>query len=197
MNKPKFGILGPMKKKNIMYIAAAVVLILLIPLIAMQFTSEVQWSPADFVTVGILLFCIGLAYEFVRSRNNSVTYQMAAAGTLFTSLLIIWLTLAVGIIGSEDNPMNGLYLVVLGIVLLGANLSHLKAKGLSYTLFTAAVAQMLVPTIAFFVAPYDFNPGVPHVFALNAVFALMWLGSGLLFRKSASSSAVQSGKLAK
>lgn len=84
-------------KKGVMRIAAIVVLILSIPLIAMQFSEEVQWGAADFIIIGALLFGFGMIYEFgVRSIKNA-SYRIALTYGLIIAVLLIWVQLAVGI----------------------------------------------------------------------------------------------------
>ncbi len=75
-------------------------MVLLLPLVAMQFTSEVQWSALDFVVAGILLFGTGLLIEMVlRKTKKGVLRVLAVLGVLLL-LLLTWLELAVGIFGS-------------------------------------------------------------------------------------------------
>ena len=75
-------------------------MVLLLPLVAMQFTSEVQWSALDFVVAGILLFGTGLLIEIVlRKTKKGVLRVLAVLGVLLL-LLLTWLELAVGIFGS-------------------------------------------------------------------------------------------------
>ena len=75
-------------------------MVLLLPLVAMQFTSEVQWSASDFVVAGILLFGTGLLIEMVlRKTKKGVLRILAVLGVLLL-LLLTWLELAVGIFGS-------------------------------------------------------------------------------------------------
>lgn len=56
--------------KRIATIVLAVAAILAIPLIAMQFTDEVQWSTGDFVMMGAILLSAGLAYELIARRSR-------------------------------------------------------------------------------------------------------------------------------
>ena len=59
-------------------VALGVALVLLLPLVAMQFTDEVVWTLWDFIVVGVLLTAIGVAIELAveggisRSRSASV-----------------------------------------------------------------------------------------------------------------------------
>ncbi|MFC4632877.1 hypothetical protein ACFO3O_03105 [Dokdonia ponticola] len=79
-------------------------LILLIPLIAMQFTDEVQWSLMDFIVVGALLISAGLAINYIhKTLKNSTSRTLITIGVIILFLLI-WAELAVGIFGT---PLAG------------------------------------------------------------------------------------------
>ncbi len=78
--------------------------LLLIPLVAMQFTNEVNWSLSDFAIAGFLLFGTGLACEFSLQNTRKTTYRLAICGGLLLLLCLLWLELAVGIFGS---PISG------------------------------------------------------------------------------------------
>ena len=61
-----------MKNISIKIILTAVVIILLIPLIAMQFTDEVNWNLPDFIVAGVLLLGTGLACELVLRKVKNI-----------------------------------------------------------------------------------------------------------------------------
>ena len=88
------------KNKRLFGIVLTVVLILLIPLIAMQFTSEVDWSPFDFLVMGVLLLGTGLACELVLRKVKKTAYRVAIVAGILVALLLIWAELAVGIFGT-------------------------------------------------------------------------------------------------
>lgn len=87
-------------KSRIPVIPIAVLSLLLIPLIAMQFTNEVKWSGFDFLIMGVLLLIAGTAIELVRRKfkNNSKKWLIIAA--VVVVFLLIWAELAVGIFGT-------------------------------------------------------------------------------------------------
>jgi hypothetical protein len=157
------------------------VIALLVPLIAMQFTDEVNWTVGDFVIMGMLMLCVGVAYELTLKLTRNTTYRAAAGMALATSFVLIWVNGAVGIIG--DGPINVLYGAVILVGFIGAIVAKFKPAGMSRVLFAMAVTQMLIPVIAL-LAKAPFAPGVIQVFFLNGVFAMFFVGSGLLFRDS-------------
>ena len=57
-----------------------VLVLLLVPLVAMQFTREVRWGLADFIVAGALLFGAGL-FSFVSQSVVSLRVQTGSALT--------------------------------------------------------------------------------------------------------------------
>lgn len=79
------------------WIAAVSAAILLIPLIAMQFTTEVNWGLADFLIMGAILF--GLASLFVLIARRIPRNRRALTSIVFVAaFLYIWAELGVGIL---------------------------------------------------------------------------------------------------
>ena len=93
-----------MKNNRLKIILAAVFIILLIPLIAMQFTDEVSWTLPDFVVAGVLLLGAGLMCDLVIRKVQNVNYRIAICIMILLALLLIWAELAVGIFGT---PFSG------------------------------------------------------------------------------------------
>jgi uncharacterized membrane protein len=178
-----------MNNKRMLRLVLVVVGLLMVPLVAMQFTEEVVWTLSDFVIAGGLLLGAGLAYEFVARRVPAHAYRIAVGVAVMTGLLLIWINLAVGIIGSEDNPANALYAVVLLIGFTGAILSRFKATGLARAFYVTAAAQFLVPIVAYLVYSPEITswgaPGLLGVLILNGFFAACWLLAATLFRNAA------------
>ena len=164
--------------KNILLIALAVALILLVPLIAMQFSDDVDWSIFDFAVAGGLLFGTGLAYELLTRKSGISEYRAALGVALAGALLLVWINLAVGIIGSEDNPANSMYLGVLAVAGFGALLARLRPGGMAGVMFATALAQAAVTVIALLTEPH---PDVYQLVLLNGFFVALWAASAVLF----------------
>lgn len=161
-------------------------LILLLPLVAMQFTDEVAWDETDFAAMGAMLLAACGTYELAARLTGNTAYRAAVGLASVTAFLLIWINLAVGIIGSEDNPANLMYGAVLAVAVLGALLVRFQPRGMARALAATALAQALVGVIALIAGLGSTGanwPG-PIVF-LTGVFATLWLLSAWLFRKAA------------
>jgi hypothetical protein len=74
--------------------------LLLIPLVAMQFSTEVDWSLNDFVIMGLLLLGAGLTIGLILRKVKSFKKKLILCGLVFLSFLLIWAELAVGLFGT-------------------------------------------------------------------------------------------------
>ena len=92
------------QNKRLFGIVISVAILLLIPLIAMQFSDQVNWKLADFVIAGVLLFGTGLICEFVMRKVKKKENRIALIVVIIALLLLIWAELAVGIFGT---PLAG------------------------------------------------------------------------------------------
>ncbi len=93
-----------MKNKRLIFILSIIVILLLIPLIAMQFTEEVNWTLIDFVVAGILLLGTGIVFDLVIRKIKNIKYRVAISIAVLIMLFLIWAELAVGIFGT---PLGG------------------------------------------------------------------------------------------
>ncbi|WNJ19042.1 hypothetical protein [Pontibacter sp. G13] len=86
-----------MKKQSLWIILSVVGLVLLIPLIAMKFSTEVNWSFGDFLLAGGLLLGAGLAIEWALRSQKTVRNRAIWIVAILGILLLIWAELAVGL----------------------------------------------------------------------------------------------------
>ena len=89
-----------MENKRLIAIVLTVVFLLLIPLIVMQFTDEVNWNLADFVVAGVLLLGTGLICELVMRKVKKTNHRIILCAFILVALLLIWIELAVGLFGT-------------------------------------------------------------------------------------------------
>ncbi|MFZ1379928.1 MAG: hypothetical protein WAS56_09695 [Saprospiraceae bacterium] len=89
-----------MINKRLKIILLIVLGILLVPLIAMQFTSEVNWGVEDFALMAVLLFGTGLLIEVVLRYVQSKGNRILLCSLIIIALFLVWAELAVGIFGS-------------------------------------------------------------------------------------------------
>ncbi len=90
--------------KRIAFIFLGTLLFLCIPLVAMQFTSEVNWSSFDFLVAGLLLASTAFIFDLVWRNIRNDTFRILLLVALIVLFILIWAELAVGVFGS---PLAG------------------------------------------------------------------------------------------
>jgi len=171
--------------RPVVAVALATVAILMIPFVGMQISNDWNWSLFDFIVMGALIFGTGLAYVLISRKGGTTAYRFAVGMALAAAFLLVWINLAVGVIGSEDNPANLMYFGVLAIGFIGAIIAELRPHWMARVLFTMAFAQALVPVIALIIWKPQVTSGVVGVLTLNGFFVVLFVGSALLFRNAA------------
>jgi hypothetical protein len=157
---------------------AAAALVLLLPLIAMQVTEQVVWDVADFAIFGALLVSVGVTYELAARQTGNTAYRSAVGVALAAAFILVWVNIAVGVIGTERDDAILMYGGVLAVGIIGAITARFQPHGMARALFATALAQMLVGVIALIA-------GLGFTLILNGLFAALWIGSALLFRRAA------------
>lgn len=85
-----------MRKKSVLRVALVTAAVLLVPLVAMQFTDEVDWSAGDFVVAGTLIIGAGIAFESLAPRAGSGKQRTMIGLGVAAILIFVWVSLAVG-----------------------------------------------------------------------------------------------------
>ncbi|MCL5050143.1 MAG: hypothetical protein M1473_06395 [Firmicutes bacterium] len=156
-----------------------VLALLVTPAIAMRFSDEVQWTAFDFIVAAVLLGGTGLLIELGARLSTNIAYRVGMTIAVLNCLLIVWLNLAVGIIGNEENPANAMYLSVLGLVAVGSIVVRAKANAMSWLMIATAITQLCISLAAVLLEiPADLQPA----FFLNSAFAILWLIAAGLFK---------------
>lgn len=151
--------------------------LILLPLIAMQFTSEVDWGLEDFVFAIVMIGGVGLLFEFAVRASRNIAYRAGVAAALLAGFLTIWINLAVGIVGSEDNPVNAIYLFVPLIALAGSAISLFRTRGMFITMCVTTAAMLATFVYVLIATGYFALP-------ITIFFAAFWGTSAALFRRA-------------
>lgn len=87
-------------KKQTILIFSVAAAILTLPLIAMQFTTEVNWTVSDFAVMAFLLFATAFCTDFILRKVPKMGQRFFYIALALIIFLLIWAELAVGIFGS-------------------------------------------------------------------------------------------------
>lgn len=163
--------------------ASMTALILLIPLLG-NIGYGWDWDLGAFVRIGTLVFGIGLTYELVTRNVDRVPYR-AAVGVALAAFLLV----GVNFIQMADdvNPAAVMYFWVPLVGIVGAAMARFRRQRLAWVLFATALADASVLAIVLIRTAQvsAWTPAVLRGFGLNALFAMLFVGSALLFRRAA------------
>ena len=154
--------------------------LLLAPALATRLTDEMQWDSTDFILVGILLLAACGAWELAYRKTGSWAYAAAAIVAAGSAFLLFLVNGAVGILGSEDNPVNLLYFGVIAVLAGGAVIVRARAEGMVRALAVTAGAQVAIGLIGLILVP-----DVRGFVVGTVLFTPLWLLSAWLFGKAA------------
>jgi hypothetical protein len=157
------------------------VLLLLVPL-----ATGAPWTPSDYVVAGVLFAIVGLGIELAVRLSNDIVYRVAAAVAVVTGFLLVWVNIAVGFLGDEENPANLMFFGLLGLTLIGALAVRFRASGLARLLVATAVGQVLIGVAALtFGLGASGDRGVYEAVMGTSMFTVLWLASAWLFARAA------------
>lgn len=168
--------------------------LLMLPLIAMQFTQEVDWGVFDFILMGALMGMVGGGIELAVKLSRNVRYRVAAVLALMAGFLMVWVNMAVSIIGDGDHPANVLYFVVVMGGLVGIVASRCRPAGLATTLYLMVIALVLIAMGVIVSGTLPASTSALDLLGITGFFSMMFLASALLFRQAAYDERAQAGQ---
>lgn len=83
-----------MKNKRITILALGAVALLLLPAIAMQFTTEVNWTSSDFIFAAIFLTIAATAFEVTMRLSKNHSQQITFGAMVTFGFVLLWAFLA-------------------------------------------------------------------------------------------------------
>lgn len=75
-------------------------LIMVFAVLGNLFSKEFNWSPADFLIAGILLFGTAIIIDLIRRIVKNQTYKIPLCIVVLFILILTWVELAVGLFGT-------------------------------------------------------------------------------------------------
>lgn len=167
----------------------AAVGVLLLPLLAMQFTNEVNWTLSDFVFAAILLFGALGAYEVAAGKSDDTAYRAGAGVAISALLLLSWSNAAVGITdsGADFYIFFGVPAVAIG----GAIIARFRSRGMAIAMVATALAQSLIAVIALAAGIVPAFNSAFEILGITGFFVALFLGAALLFRRAARATSVE------
>lgn len=163
---------------------SAAAALLLLPLIAMQFTDDVQWTFADFVFAFVLIAGVGAGCELAVRASPNRSYTLGFGVTLAGTFLMIWINAAVGIIGSAANDANSAYVLMLGIGIALGVAGRIRPRAMAWATAATALMQALITAIAVVAGLGQPENSALHLLGINGFFMLFWLVGAVLFHDS-------------
>lgn len=177
------------KTKDYLIVALAPFAVLTIPLVGNLTVEGWNWTWSDFVVAWVIIaISTGFLRLLMTRKWSNRAYKAGAALAVGAGFVISWINLAVQIIGDE-NPGNLLYFLSIAGGFVGVAFSRFEPANLARVAFGMAAMLLVIPAVSVFFWPSDFNPGYPRVQILSAGFAVVFAGSGLLFRRAAGETA--------
>ena len=162
---------------------ATAALILLLPLIAMQFTGQVNWTAGDFIFAAVLLFGSLGAYELAARMTGNTAYRTGFGVAIVAGFLLVWINAAVGITDSDADL--ALFLGVPAVGFMGALLARFKPRGMMRAMFAAAATHALIAVGALIAGIVPVYNSAFEILGLTGFFVVLFVGSALLFRQAA------------
>lgn len=158
----------------------------LLPVAAAQFAPGMDWTLFDFVVWGVMLLIAAGVCELALRATGDLAYRAGVVVAVGAAFLLIWVNLAVGIIGSEDNPANLMFFGVLAAGVIAAFAADFRARGMARALLAMAALQTLAGATALAAGWGAGGENWPQViFVMTGFFGGLWLLSAWLFRKAA------------
>ena len=158
-------------------------------LLAIPQLANWPWTAADFIVAAAMFAIVGGIFELAVRASGNRSYRGGAAVALATAFLLVWINLAVGIIGNENNPLNLMFFGVIVAAIVGSIVARFRARGMACAMMVAGIIQATIGIGVFALNVEAAEPpGAIGLLVLIEFFALGWFASAWLFRKAARTS---------
>lgn len=80
-------------KKSVYIVFVTTLFVLLLPLIAMQFTQEVNWDVGDFIVAGALFVFFGYLYNVLTKASKNTIKNFLTGLLVLVLFIFVWVNL--------------------------------------------------------------------------------------------------------
>ena len=159
--------------------------LMLLPITVQLASGEFGWTIGDFVFVAIVLFGGCFLFDLAARRSPNLSYLLGAGAGLAAGFGLIVVNGAVGLVGSEDEAHNLLFLAVILVALAGSLIARGRPEAMARAMTAAAFVHVAV-SAGLLIAAGGVSDGDPLMEVVGlSVFAAIWIASAWLFRNAA------------
>lgn len=154
-------------------------------LLAVPALLGAPWTSADYLLAAALLGVTGAAIELGVWATGNRSYRAGAIIAAATGLALLWVNGAVGILATEGDPRNLMFVGVVLFAAIGAGLGRGQANAMARTMRWTAMVQAAASVIG-----WVDGARFPVVGVIGTlVFCTLWCISATLFARAARQSA--------
>lgn len=155
----------------------ALLALLILPAIAMRYTSEVDWTASDFIFAAVLLSALGIGGEVALRVGRNAPHRLGIAIAALGGFLTVWINGAVGMLGSENEPTNLIFIGLVGVAIVASFLVWFRPGGMRWIMAVLSAGQFAVGIVAGLWT----MPGHGVEWGVLAFFAIIWGASAACF----------------
>ncbi len=161
--------------------------VMLVPTVAHLATGGFGWTGFDFVFLGVILLVSCSIFDLAARRAPNFSYLAGSAAALAAGFGLFVVNGAVGLVGSEDEAHNLLFLAVILVAIIGSVVARGRPRGMARAMFAATGAHVAVSAAWVIGAERTAEPEASMPIVGLGVFAATWLASALFYRNAGRS----------
>jgi peptidoglycan/LPS O-acetylase OafA/YrhL len=158
--------------------------VMLLPISIQAISGNFGWSTGDFVFVGVILFTSCFIFDLAARKPRNLSYLLGSAAALAAGSGLVVVNGAVGLVGSEDEAHNLLFLAVILVAIVGAVFARGRPEGMAAAMFAAGVSHLAI-SAALLIRARGVSDGDARMEILGlSILGGIWLAAAWLFRHS-------------
>ena len=155
----------------------ALLALLILPAVAMRFTPEVSWTASDFIFAAIILAALGIGGEIALRVGRDAPHRSGIGIAALGGFLTVWINGAVGMLGSENEPTNLIFIAMVGVAIVASFLVWFRPSSMRWIMAVLSAGQFMVGIAAGLWT----MPGHAVEWGVLGFFALIWGAAAACF----------------